>query len=109
MGAEGPHQQGQQDAAGSTTGPHDPIQDAMIGLKMLLLAQSHHPRDRRYGSFAGGKNGAAQQKRHRLKNPFGEQRGEFRNQSCEPDRQPQHDGPLALEWPSFDRACRVCV
>jgi hypothetical protein len=44
-----------------TAVPDGPIQDTMIVLKMLLIAQSHHTQGAAYGSLSRGENGAEEE------------------------------------------------
>src|SRR5262245_38122280 len=82
-------QQAQQDAARRQGRPSRPIQDSMVTLETLLLAQSHHTQGGGHGAFAGRQNRSDHQDFGVLPNGLGEQGRKLYNQRQQLGRQCQ--------------------
>src|SRR5262245_35864010 len=82
-------QQAQHEAARRQGRPSRPIQDSMVTLETLLLAQSHHTQGGGHGAFAGRQNRSDHQDFGVLPNGLGEQGRKLYNQRQQLGRQCQ--------------------
>ncbi len=83
------------------------MQDAMVVLTMLLLAQAQHAQGGGHRAFAGGQDGTNHQHLGMFPDALGKQRCEPYNQMPQGDRHGKQRNPLlAKEWSLAYTACR---
>ncbi|HZG52033.1 MAG TPA: hypothetical protein VEZ40_07850 [Pyrinomonadaceae bacterium] len=83
-------EQRKQAARGRQRRPPRAVQDAMVSLKVSLVAQAANAQRRRDRALAGRKNGADEQHLHVLPDRLGKQRSERYNQARQFGRQCEH-------------------
>ena len=64
------------------TTPDVAVQDSMIILEMLLIAQSHHAQSTAHGPFSRSKDGAEKEDVSTFPNATREQRAECKDDGC---------------------------
>jgi hypothetical protein len=100
------NQQAKQNARGSQGRPNCPIQDAMVSLEVLFIAQSHHAQASRNSTLARGKYSSNQQELDVLKDRFGEQGRKRYNEIHQFGRQWEHKRPFLAEKSKAYIVCR---